>query len=281
MHVHFRIAEDVAQKISETFPGCIELEFEKCYYPYLLYVDRGMSVSTLCLTRAPRLDHCRRYSKKRYAGLMFTSPDKADYVDVKGLQLVRRDNAKLVKTVSQAILDALMYDKSSEKAIEIARTFVLRMLTGELDMDQFIISKSLRGTYANPNSQPHVTVARKIRERTGEVLDSGARVPYVFVVDNEIDNKLISAHAEDPQYVKDSGLQLDYLYYLNNQLMSPVTALLEVVVDDPASSILAHPEIEAVLSKMREERASLLKTVKRVKTNTKNRQMEITKFFAK
>lgn len=29
MHVHFRIAEDVAQKISETFPGCIELEFEK------------------------------------------------------------------------------------------------------------------------------------------------------------------------------------------------------------------------------------------------------------
>ena len=235
-----------------TIHKCI---ISRCYFPYLLY------------------------SKKRYAGLMFTNPDKADYVDVKGLQLVRRDNAKLVKTASQAILDALMYDKSSEKAIEIARTFVLRMLTGELDMDQFIISKSLRGTYVNPNSQPHVTVARKIRERTGEVLESGARVPYVFVVDKEIDNKLISAHAEDPQYVVNNGLQLDYLYYLNNQLMSPVTALLEVVVDDPASCVLDHPEVDAVLSKMREERASLLNTVKRVRTNTKNRQMEITKFF--
>ena len=110
-------------------------------------------------------------------------------------------------------------------------------------------------------------------------MESGARVPYVFVVDDEIDNKLISAHAEDPQYVVDNGLQLDYLYYLNNQLMSPVTALLEVVVADPSSSILGHSEIDALLSKMREDRAHLLKRVKRVKTNTKNRQMEITRFF--
>lgn len=37
----------------------------QCYFPYLLF------------------------SKKRYAGLMYTKPTASDYVDVKGLQLVR------------------------------------------------------------------------------------------------------------------------------------------------------------------------------------------------
>ena len=77
MPTHFALAQRIAAEISDTFPGCIELEFEKCYYPYCLY------------------------SKKRYAGLMWTKPEKPDYIDVKGLQLVRRDNAPIVKKVSQ------------------------------------------------------------------------------------------------------------------------------------------------------------------------------------
>jgi DNA polymerase delta subunit 1 len=254
MHVHFEIAQRIAEQISATFPGCIELEFEKCYYPYLLY------------------------SKKRYAGLMFTNPDKADYVDVKGLQLVRRDNAKIVKQISQGILDTIMYEKSADGAINVARDLIRRMLQGELEIDQFIVSKSLRGSYANPNAQPHVQVARKIRERTGQVLESGSRVPYVFVVDDHIDQK-ISCRAEDPVYAQEHGLELDFLYYLDNQIMSPVTAMLEVLVEDPAGMILCDPEIARLLTQMRDTRTHLLKTVKRVKTNTKNRQMEITSFF--
>ena len=254
MHVHFKIAQEVAQQISDTFPGCIELEFEKCYHPYLLY------------------------SKKRYAGLMYTNPDKADYIDVKGLQLVRRDNAKIVKRVSQAILDTIMYDKSADKAITVAQDLIRSMLDGTQPIDQFIISKSLRGSYANENAQPHVQVARKIKERTGEVLEPGSRVPYVFVVDNHIDQK-ISFRAEDPTYVQENRLELDFLYYLDNQIMSPVTAMLEVLVDDPAGTILGDPQLATTLQQMREKRAQLLKTVKRVKTNAKNKQMEITRFF--
>lgn len=255
MAYHFKIAEDVAQKISDTFPGCIELEFEKCYYPYLLY------------------------SKKRYAGLMFTRPESPDYIDVKGLQLVRRDNAPIVKQVSQSILDSVMYDKSVDKALVSTKDCIVRMLSGEFPMESFIVSKSLRGSYANPNSQPHVQVARKIKERTGEIIESGARVPYVFVVDEEtIHQKLISQRAEDPTFAKENDLQLDYLYYLDNQIMSPVCALLEVLMDNPAS-ILDSPEISRILAVMRCERESLVRTVKRIKKNKDNRQCEITSFF--
>ncbi len=44
MHAHFAMAARVAEAISKTFRPPNELEFEKCYYPYLLF------------------------SKKRYAG---------------------------------------------------------------------------------------------------------------------------------------------------------------------------------------------------------------------
>lgn len=255
MHAHFALATRVAAEISATFPGCIELEFEKCYRPYCLY------------------------SKKRYAGLMYTKPGAPDYIDVKGLQLVRRDSPPIVKTVSNQILDAIMHARSTDKALAAARAAVLDVLAGRRPIDDFVTSKSLRGSYANPNAQPHVVVARKIKERTGESLGSGVRVPYVFVVDNAIDGN-VSTRAEDPGYVRaHPDVQLDYLYYVD-QLMSPIKALLEVMVDDPVVAVLGAAEIAGVLGGMRASRTVLVREVKRVKTNVKNKQHEITNFFS-
>lgn len=256
LEYHFKIAEDVAARITEHFPGCVELEFEKVYYPYMLF------------------------SKKRYAGLMFTDPSKPDYIDVKGIQIVRRDNAPIVKTVSQSILDAIMYDKSTDKAIDKARECVLRVLRGKEPIDSFVVSKTLRGSYANPNAQPHVQVARKIQERTGKVIQSGVRVPYVFVVDNNID-QLISQRAEDPEYVVEHEVPIDYILYIDNQLTSPINALLELLVTNPMLQILGHPDIAPLLSTLRAERNERITTTKRVKLNQKNRQREITQFFKK
>jgi DNA polymerase delta subunit 1 len=256
MHAHFEVAERVAKTISDTFPGCIELEFEKTYFPYLLF------------------------SKKRYAGLMFTKPDAPDYIDVKGLQLVRRDNAPIVRTVSQQILEAIMREKSTDKALDACRDAVREVLAGDVPIDSFVVSKSLRGKYANPDSQPHVQVARKIKARTGERIPSGSRVPYVFVVDDNIDSKLVSAKAEDPAYAKDRGIEIDYVYYVENQLMSPIATLLELLVDDPVKEILEHPDVAPKLSELRARRTILVRDTKRVKTNIKNRQREITSFFS-
>ena len=251
---HFRVAQWVAEEITKTFPGCVELEFEKIYKPYLLY------------------------SKKRYAGLMYTNPDAHDYIDVKGLQLVRRDNAPIVKKVSQAILDAIMYDASVDDAVRVAQDAVLRVLRKEEPIESFVVSKSLRGSYANPNAQPHVQVARKIKQRTGESIGSGTRVPYVFVVDDNID-ELISRRAEDPAYVAEHGLDLDYLYYIDNQLTNPIQALLEIMVDDPVERVMGRQEIRDIVGGMRASRTTLVRDVKRVKTNQKNHQREITQYF--
>eukprot|EP00959_Pyramimonas_sp_CCMP1952_P125453 2623102-Pyramimonas_sp.AAC.2 len=60
---------EAAEMITKTFERPIQLEFEKCYYPFLLI------------------------SKKRYAALMWTNPDKYDKMDTKGIETVSQEAA--------------------------------------------------------------------------------------------------------------------------------------------------------------------------------------------
>ena len=249
MAAHFSAAAQLAAKISDTFPKPVELEFEKTYYPYLLF------------------------SKKRYAGLMFTSPDKPDYVDVKGLQLVRRDNCPLVKEVSAAILDKIMHERSPEGAVEEARACVLRVLRGEEPLEQFVVSKALRTDYKN-TAQPHLHVARKILQRTGSSVPSGVRVPFVYVFDAK-SHGVQAECAEDPEYVRENGLQLDLLHYVDHQLRSPISALLELLVDDPDAAVFGHPPVSTELEAL----TTVQQEAKRVRRNQEARQPEITSFF--
>lgn len=73
-----------AEMISNIFISPIKLEFEKVYYPYLLL------------------------NKKRYAGKLWTQPEKHDYKDIKGLEIVRRDNCLLVRQCMNTVLDLLL-----------------------------------------------------------------------------------------------------------------------------------------------------------------------------
>jgi len=67
-----KLGKEAAEYVSQYFPHPIKLEFEKVYCPYLLM------------------------NKKRYAGLLWTKPDKFDKIDAKGIETVRRDNCGIV-----------------------------------------------------------------------------------------------------------------------------------------------------------------------------------------
>jgi len=228
----FELGEEAAARISATFKAPIELEFEKVYLPYLLF------------------------SKKRYAGLMYTDPKKPDYIDAKGIQLVRRDNCPFVKEVSRKALDSIMYNLDTETAFNIAREAAVTLLNYEVPIDQLVVSKSLKkidyiynkkekttscdqempflmtSAYANQN-QPHLTVAMKqeMREK-GYGPKSGDRVPYIFL-DTGDRKHLQFQKAEDPQYAIDNNLKIDAEYYLDHGLRSPLESLFEVFLDDP------------------------------------------------
>ena len=210
-----RIGEEAAVRISETFIKPIELEFEKVYLPYYLY------------------------KKKRYAGVMYTEKyrsAKYEKIDVKGLEVVRRDNCKLLRDVQKKILDILLLEKDVPKAKEYVTTVLRSLLRGEINIDDLVISKSLsKKNYTNTNL-PHVRLAEKIEKRKpGFGPKSGDRVPYVVVKSAA---KLPQYEkVEDPQYVLENGLELDNAYYLDHQLATPLTTLLSVVVENPAKFI--------------------------------------------
>ena len=239
----FRLGEEAADRISATFKKPIELEFEKVYYPYLLF------------------------SKKRYAGLMYTCPKAPDYIDAKGIQLVRRDNCKMVRDVSKSLLNVIMYERDIQKAVGMVKDVSRKLLSGGIDVMDLVVTKSLkRIAYVwtktevddegnehevpleTPElqhgykmaSQPHLTVSQKIESRRrGTGPKSGERVPYVFIDTGNPKDKQFQK-AEDPDYAKENNLTLDCKYYLEHALLSPIKSLFELFLENPKEELFGE-----------------------------------------
>ena len=251
----FRLGQEAADAATKLFKDPIKLEFEKVFHPYFLF------------------------AKKRYCGVKITSLDEPGVLDFKGIQLARRDNCPMVRTVSRKVLDALMFRRDPDEASEIVRGVTRDLLENKIDVRDLVLSKTLKpeSSYKNPN-QPHVYVARKMEQRHGLVGSgprSGERVPYVFVED-ENPMALQCTKAEDPAHVLENGLRIDALYYLEHQLESPMVSLFELLIPDPQKTLFDDLK-ESYVRRRKED----LKEFKRKEKLKKNKQHEITSFFRK
>jgi hypothetical protein len=254
LNEHFRVAEDLADQISKHFLPPHELEMEKAYFPYLLV------------------------TKKRYAGLMYERPDGTPKIDIKGLQLVRRDSPKLVKRISHGMLEILLHERSFEKALAYVQDQILEMLQDRVPFEEYVMSKSLRSNYKNTNL-PHLVVSRKRVSRGGTPFHSGERVPFVYTR-TETDMDLgISQRAEDAEYARDHDIPIDTLYYIKNQVLTPLVTLLQLHYKHAEGEILNHTEIASHMVRLQALTSRLVQKSKRVRTNATNNQREITSFF--
>jgi len=253
---HIEAGGQLAAELTSTlYAAPNELEYEKVNSPMLLF------------------------AKKRYAAKMFefdpTTPTK---IDIKGLQIVRRDSPPFVRRAMQLVLDAIMDDRCFDKALSMARSFIGDLLDGKIPFDEFIVSKALRSGYANPQSMPHWQVAQKRKQRGRDPPGSGERVPFVIVRSLEHANGLIAMRAEDPVYVKEHDLELDYLYYINNCLIKPVVAILELEYGSKTQQLLLEGNTERIM-KLQSESTSEKREAKRLKFLKDTKQHEITTFF--
>lgn len=119
----------------------IKLEFEKIYFPYLLI------------------------SKKRYAGLYWTNPEKFDKMDTKGIffclvldiilpscfnmiltlligiETVRRDNCLLVKNLVTECLHKILVDRDVPGAVQYVKNTISDLLMNRVDLSLLVITK--------------------------------------------------------------------------------------------------------------------------------------------
>jgi DNA polymerase elongation subunit (family B) len=121
MNEVFRLSEVAADGCTQLFKKPVEMEFEKVMWPFILF------------------------SKKRYACVVWTNEHKHDYIDYKGIQVVRRDNCPYVKERSMEIFEKILLERNIPKSIEMGREFSRKLLAGEVNMKDLVISKSLKG----------------------------------------------------------------------------------------------------------------------------------------
>lgn len=207
------LGKEAAGIVSQLFPDPVKLEFEKCYFPYLLM------------------------NKKRYAGLLWTKTEKHDYLDCKGIESVRRDNCPLAAQLVNSVLRKILIERNLEGAVKYVKQTISDLLTNRIDISQLIISKSLsmeRDEYAG--RQAHAELAERMKKRdAASAPQVGDRVPYVIIQMHK--GAKAFEKAEDPLYALEHNTPIDAQHYLEHQLKLPLTRLFDGVLENPESQL--------------------------------------------
>jgi DNA polymerase delta subunit 1 len=261
----WEVGERAAEECTALFKKPNNLELEKVYWPYFLY------------------------SKKRYAAKLWTKgkDDKMhmDYIDVKGLQVVRRDNTPHLREVCKELLDVVLESNDTEPPKQLARERAIELLSGDIPNEKLVLSQSLSDTYKVKGkpvhisdvanswdiNMAHVQVHNKMRQRRpGSEPQSGDRVPYLLTKTEDPKAKAYEK-SEDPKYVEEHNVPIDYHYYFLNKFLTPVCDLLDPLYENPKEEIFG--EIIAQHKPPRKKRAP--KTS--VETLFKNYELEQSK----
>ena len=135
-----------------------DLEYEKTFWPFILI------------------------SKKRYTGDKYEFNTEDCKRTAMGIVLKRRDNAPIVKHVFGNVIEKIMIDKDFDATLDWLKESLSQIRNGEFSMRYFVITKSLRGYYKNPQSIAHKVLADRMAERDpGNKPKSNDRIPYAYI----------------------------------------------------------------------------------------------------
>jgi len=172
------------------------------------------------------------FSKKRYVGNKYEeSPDEFKETAM-GIVLKRRDNAPILKVIYSAAIDRLLNHQDVEGAVNVVKEKILELVEGKIRLSQLTITKSLRSSYTSVPA--HKMLADRIAERDpGNAPASGDRIGYVYIQApvGQVASKLQGERVETPDFIEEKGLKPDAQYYIEHQLMNPLTELFSSIVE--------------------------------------------------
>lgn len=195
-------------------------------------------------------------TKKRYVGIKYEFDPDHGYQASMGIVMKRRDNAPIVKIVVGGIIKCLMdVNNDINGAIKYTKESLRKVLSGKYPLDKFIITKTLKGdaltkderileqkkpkeerSYADRSRIVHAVLAdRKADRDPGNKHKSNDRVSYLYKVVKESEIKLQGDRVEDPVYLVQNSIPVDYLFYVTNQIMKPSLQFLDVVMENANS----------------------------------------------
>lgn len=184
------------------------------------------------------------HAKKKYAALNATiDKDGNEHVvlEVKGLDMKRREYCPLSKDVSVHVLNTILSDLDPETALhetyEYLEDIRRKVEQNEIRMDRFKINTRLSkdpSAYPGGKNMPAVQVALRMR-KNGRVVKAGTVITFVITKQEQDETQdsgpilpvAERARALNEVMVKGNGLKPDPEYYLEKQIFGPVERLLE------------------------------------------------------
>jgi DNA polymerase elongation subunit (family B) len=272
---------DIGLSISESIKPLLkyphDLEWEKMFWPFILF------------------------SKKRYVANKYEH-DVTKFKQVSmGIALKRRDNAPIVKHIYGGIIDIILNQQDVKASVQFLNDSLMKLIKGDMPIEDFVITKTLKGHYKDPEKIAHKVLAERIKERSpGNAPQTNDRIPfaYVQVKAQKGKNILQGERIEHPDFIKENDIKLDYQFYITNQLMNPIVQLYAIVLENLEGYKRPDNYWNGIKTKLRNEK----KTEKQIKEklqdlreneakeilfgeilkrleNKKNGQMELTNWY--
>jgi DNA polymerase I len=199
------IGEKLVKMINDQFKGIIKVKIESIFKTLLIL------------------------AKKRYTGWSFEKVNGKweEKIITKGIETVRRDWCDLVSETLYDVLDIVLKKQNPEEALTYVRDVMNKLREGKIPLEKLTIVKGIsKPLHKYKGIQPHVELVKKMIKRDPSSAPGvGDRVGFVIVKGLQ----LVSKRAEDPEYVKEHNLQVDYNYYIENQLLPPLERVFEVL----------------------------------------------------
>ena len=199
-------AKELERKFVSLLPSPHVCEYEKIYYPWVLL------------------------SKKRYLGYKYEDADDVPKFSYNGIVLVRRDNCEALKdVVSDLCKHILALDIPG--AIDGLRKSIDDLVEGRIPLEKLTITKSLGDSYKNPEQIAHWVLAQRIGRRDpARKPRSNDRIAYAFVT-NPNPKCLQGDRIETPEFIIENRINIDYSFYLEHQVITPVCQILAAAVE--------------------------------------------------
>ena len=201
------IAQDAAKLCSQWLKPPMELSYEKTLMPFILL------------------------SKKRYVGMLYETDPNKGKMKYMGLAIKRRDSCDYLKDVYGGILNILMKENNIQKAIDFLNLSLENLICGKVPMDKLTMTRQLKSDYKKPDQIAHNVLANRIGKRDpGNKPKSGDRMKYLVVCQGDAKSKL-GERIETPEFILENKIKIDYIYYIENQLMEPLKQLFGLALE--------------------------------------------------
>lgn len=178
------------------------------------------------------------HAKKKYAAMNATIDRKTgkeiSSLEVKGLDMRRREYCPLSKEISTFVLQKLLSDMDPEEALTQVYNYLEEMKTkisnNEISIDKYLINTRLSkdpANYPNGKTMPPVQVALRLR-KLGKVIKAGSVITYVVTApqsDDDSSNPAERSRAMQEVLANKSEFKPDSEYYLEKQIYAPVERL--------------------------------------------------------